>query len=55
MQAVGATARTNIVKWRSLANSGRKMSSNDLVNAVAPKKDLPTEKGKEKKDKKKKP
>ena len=54
-QALDATARAIIVKWRSLANSGRKMSSNDLVKAVAPKKDPPTEKGKEKKDKKKKP
>ena len=51
MQALDPTARANIVKWRSLANSGRKMSSTDLVKSTAPEKEAPTEKEKTRKDK----
>ena len=54
MQALDPTARANIVKWRSLANSGRKMSSTDLVKSTAPEKEAPTEKEKTRKDKTKK-
>ena len=54
MQALDSTARANIIKWRSLSNSGRKMSSSDLVKLAAPEKEAPTEKEKTKKDRTKK-